>query len=75
MKKIEVKSNYLTYSVRSQTEARKLARKLLGASRLYATHPFCCGAQGDRSGVLVYGSPTARDADQDGSTGVQIETF
>lgn len=70
-----VRANYLTYPCTSLADAKKLARQLLGAKRLYSTHVFSTGTTGQLSGRLYYGTPTALAADGDGTAGVQIDTL
>lgn len=74
MSKYQVRSNYIKWDCETIKDAKRLARKLLGCKRLFSTHSFTCGTEGQHNGRLYYGSMQALRQDQDGSAGVQIES-
>ena len=71
----QVRANYLSYPATSLKDAKRIVRQLLGTKRLYSTHVFATGIEGQLSGRLYYATPTALRDDQDGSAGVQIDTL
>lgn len=72
--KYQVHSNYIRWDCGTIKDAKRLARHLLKAKRLFSTHSFTCGTEGQHNGRLYYASMQALRQDQDGSAGVQIES-
>ena len=72
-KRYRVCSNYQKWWCSSLRDAKRKARQLLKAKRLFSTHDFTCGPQGEQTARLYYDTMQALRQDQDGSAGVQIE--